>query len=501
MTEGERPRVYGLDARLDRLERELARLSSELAEVRALVRPEATPAPPPEASVVTPAPPPAPMPTPAPAPPPPSPPALQAPAPRPAPSGRPSPGAPPADERRPAAAQAPAKPPGRTFAELARDWDLTGARGFAIAGGIVMALGIALFLVLAANRGWIDERARVALGASASAAVFGAGLLLRARYGQYWTALAAVGAGLAGASATLAAAAARYDLVPDGLALPLAGLIAAAGTVVSIRWRSPGDRGDRAPRCRPRSRAPGRRHRDELGVGRLRGDRARGGWRRRSATRLARAPGLGLVRRRRSGRVAGCRAEPGPDRVGGGRGRLRAHAARNRRRTAARVEAGRRRPARAELCGRFLRPLPRPRDAGARRAGRPGDRAPRGRDGLGAPVRRTAPRAPARPGGRRRHVRAGARGGRHGRSPLRLVPDVGLGRTGGRAGRSRPPAGRRAAPGDGGGIRGARRSPCARDGCATHVPVRRGCRSPGGRASARIVWRGPPRRHATSCSG
>ncbi|WP_410966498.1 DUF2339 domain-containing protein, partial [Salmonella sp. SAL4449] len=62
--------------------------------------------------------------------------------------------------------------------------------------------------------------------------------LLRARYGQYWTALAAVGAGIAGAYATLAAAAARYDLVPDGLALPLAGLIAAVGTVVAIRWRS-----------------------------------------------------------------------------------------------------------------------------------------------------------------------------------------------------------------------------------------------------------------------
>jgi uncharacterized membrane protein len=101
-----------------------------------------------------------------------------------------------------------------------------------------MALGIGLFFVLAANRGWIDERGRVALGATASAFVFSAGLLLRARYGQYWTALAAVGAGIAGAYATLAAAAARYDLVPDGLALPLAGLIAAAGTVVAIRWRS-----------------------------------------------------------------------------------------------------------------------------------------------------------------------------------------------------------------------------------------------------------------------
>jgi len=120
----------------------------------------------------------------------------------------------------------PSKPPGRSFGELARDWDLVGARGFAIVGGAVMALGIGLFFVLAANRGWINEEMRVAFGATASALVFGAGLLLRARYGQYWSALAAVGAGIAGAYATVAAAAARYDLLPDGLALPLAGLIA-----------------------------------------------------------------------------------------------------------------------------------------------------------------------------------------------------------------------------------------------------------------------------------
>ena len=101
-----------------------------------------------------------------------------------------------------------------------------------------MALGIGLFFVLASNRGWIDERARVALGAVASALVLGAGLVLRARFGQYWAALAAVGAGIAGAYATLAAAAVRYDLVPDGLALPLAGAIAMVGTLIAIRWRS-----------------------------------------------------------------------------------------------------------------------------------------------------------------------------------------------------------------------------------------------------------------------
>ena len=113
-----------------------------------------------------------------------------------------------------------------------------GARGFAIAGGAVMAFGIGLFFVLASNRGWIDDRARVALGAAASGLVFVAGLVLRARFGQYWAALAAVGAGIAGAYATLAAAAARYDLVPDALALPLAGGIAAGATIVAVRWRS-----------------------------------------------------------------------------------------------------------------------------------------------------------------------------------------------------------------------------------------------------------------------
>src|SRR5262245_26657123 len=146
---------------------------------------------------------------------------------------------PPAPRPEPAPQQPlPPAPPRRTIGELAREWDLMGARGFAIAGGAVMALGIGLFFVLAANRGWIDDRGRVALGATASVLVFGAGLLLRSRHGQYWSAIAAVGAGLAGAYATLAAAAARYDLVPDAMALPLAGVIAAAGTVVAIRWKS-----------------------------------------------------------------------------------------------------------------------------------------------------------------------------------------------------------------------------------------------------------------------
>jgi uncharacterized membrane protein len=204
----QRVRAESLEATLTRLEGELARVSREMAEVRRLMDLERsrTAAPRVDAPArVNPLPPPPPMKPPAPSPPTPPSPLL---------------------------------PPRRTIGELAHDWDLVGARGFAIAGGAVLAFGIGLFFVLASNRGWIDERARVALGAIASLLAFGGGLFLRARFGQYWAALAAVGAGIAGAYATLAAAAARYDLVPDALGLPVAGAIAAGATVVAVRWRS-----------------------------------------------------------------------------------------------------------------------------------------------------------------------------------------------------------------------------------------------------------------------
>ncbi len=200
-----------LNARIDRLERQLAWMTAELASVRALV--VAAPAAPPEPVIAAPI----------------------------APSAPVSP--PPVEQLSAWVDEPPAPPPSpkrqrRSLGQLAEDWDLVGARGFAIAGGVVMALGIGLFFILAANRGWIDERARVALGALASGLAVGAGLLLRRKFGQYLSALAAVGAGVAGAYATLAAAAARYDLVPDAIALPLAGAIAAVATVIAVRWRS-----------------------------------------------------------------------------------------------------------------------------------------------------------------------------------------------------------------------------------------------------------------------
>jgi uncharacterized membrane protein len=117
------------------------------------------------------------------------------------------------------------------------DWSMfLGARGLAWAGGIVMVLGIVFFFVLAANRGWLTHELRIALGGFTSIAAFCAGLWLKRRFGRLYAALAAVSAGIAGAYATLLAATALYEFVPQIWALVAAAGIAAVGTAVAIAW-------------------------------------------------------------------------------------------------------------------------------------------------------------------------------------------------------------------------------------------------------------------------
>lgn len=116
--------------------------------------------------------------------------------------------------------------------------ELSGARGFALAGGIVTLLGIVFLFVLAANRGWIGPVARVSIGAVASLAVLLGGVVLRARFGRLQASLAAVGTGIAGGFATLAAATIIYELLPDWGALLVAAAIAAAGAALGWRWQS-----------------------------------------------------------------------------------------------------------------------------------------------------------------------------------------------------------------------------------------------------------------------
>jgi uncharacterized membrane protein len=108
--------------------------------------------------------------------------------------------------------------------------DLMGAKALAWTGGVVTLLGVVFFFVLAVNRGWIGPGTRVGLGAAAAAIVFAAGIWLRRRYGETYSALAAVGAGLAGGYATLLAATALYELLPKPAAL------AAAAAMGGLLW-------------------------------------------------------------------------------------------------------------------------------------------------------------------------------------------------------------------------------------------------------------------------
>jgi uncharacterized membrane protein len=204
--------------RLDAVERRLRDLQAEVAELRTAASGE---------PAVAPAPPPAPAPP------------LAVPA-------TPSqawfePDDQPAVEPEPAPAPPPFVPPprGPSLADRLAAIDtseLLGARGLALAGGIVTLLGVIFFFVLAVNNGWIGPVARVSLGAVASAAVFGAGLVVRQRYGQLSSALAAVGTGIAGGYVTLLAATALYDLVPKPVGLDHAAGIAAAGLAVALAW-------------------------------------------------------------------------------------------------------------------------------------------------------------------------------------------------------------------------------------------------------------------------
>src|SRR5262245_62602281 len=163
--------------------------------------------------------------------------ARPAPSPAPAPPRQaepaPAPVFPPPSLGRPASApRTPSFDWGRTLSAA----DLMGAKALAFAGGVVTLLGVVFFFVLAVNRGWIGPELRVACGGVASAIVFAGGMWLQHRYGRTYSALAAVGVGIAGAYVTLLAAVSLYDLISRPVALAGAGAIAAVGVAVSLAW-------------------------------------------------------------------------------------------------------------------------------------------------------------------------------------------------------------------------------------------------------------------------
>jgi hypothetical protein len=154
----------------------------------------------------------------------------------------------------------------------------------------VTLLGIVFFFVLSVQRGWIGPSLRVALGAGASALVFGAGVWARRRYGDVYSTYAAVGAGIAGGYATVPASAALYDLLPAPLALVLAGAIAGVGRHDLARVALRDDRRARPDRCDPRAARRARAGRPVVAGDRVRRGRARRDDRRRAAAGVVDAP-------------------------------------------------------------------------------------------------------------------------------------------------------------------------------------------------------------------
>jgi uncharacterized membrane protein len=137
---------------------------------------------------------------------------------------------------RPAPAAAPAR--ARPAAPRVRLAQLQEPRALAWAGGIVTLLGIVFISILAADRGWVSAELRVVLGALVSAAVYGVGLYAHRRYGRTWAALAAAGAGIGGAYATLAAAGAVYDFIGKPEALLGAAFVAGVGVATALHWNA-----------------------------------------------------------------------------------------------------------------------------------------------------------------------------------------------------------------------------------------------------------------------
>ena len=182
------------DARLEALEREIEELSARLARLEQLQQPADAPRP----SL------PSPLRTPVAAP----------------TGGRPA---------QPPAGPEPARPPISVE-------DLLGGRVLGWVGGAAVVLGVAFFLVMAANRGWIDETTRVLLAFAGSTALLVGGLYLHEQQGRTQAALAAVATAIAALYVTLTAATQLYDLVDPVLALVFAALVGAVATAIAVRW-------------------------------------------------------------------------------------------------------------------------------------------------------------------------------------------------------------------------------------------------------------------------
>ena len=106
------------------------------------------------------------------------------------------------------------------------------------AGGAVTLVGIVMFLVLAASRGWFGVPARLVAGAVLGLALVGLAHRVHRRADSPAGALALAGTGIAALYLDVATATARYHYLPDAVGLLLGLAVAGAGLAIADRWRT-----------------------------------------------------------------------------------------------------------------------------------------------------------------------------------------------------------------------------------------------------------------------
>ena len=118
------------------------------------------------------------------------------------------------------------------FADWNWEW-LLGGNWLARIGIVAIIFGVAFFISLAIDRGWLGEAERVALGAAGGLAFIGAGEYFRRRYGVW--AQTITGGGIAILYLSVYGAFALYGLISTEAAFGAFAVITLAGALLSLR--------------------------------------------------------------------------------------------------------------------------------------------------------------------------------------------------------------------------------------------------------------------------
>lgn len=114
--------------------------------------------------------------------------------------------------------------------------EVFGGRVLAWVGGLAILFGAILFMAMTISRGWLGEEARTVIATLGSLGLLGVGVWLHERKGKAEAARSAAAAAISSLYAILVVATHAYELLPPGIGLALAALVAAIGFAIAVRW-------------------------------------------------------------------------------------------------------------------------------------------------------------------------------------------------------------------------------------------------------------------------